>query len=208
MAKDHEHNEEEHEDIIELTSGEKEILAYGFYSQLKLHKEHFSTMQNRYRALTSTWLLASFAGIGFLLSCYINLPFNVLIGVLILCLCGSFGITLIWVLDIVLYNKLWLMAVLELAKLEKEHSWLPKINTLTLAARNNKKYQTYQTYFYIGIITVFVLISTFIFIYYFDFNIWLAILIGFFGLGLLIFISYFMLKTSGELEHVNIDSYL
>src|SRR3989344_8695633 len=96
--KDEPDPDEEIEDVIDVFSGDENILIYGFYAQLTIHKGHFSSMQKRYRSLTSTWLLAAFAGIGYLLSGHaqIELPFNILFGAVFLCFCAGFGITLLW----------------------------------------------------------------------------------------------------------------
>src|SRR5579872_970979 len=208
--KDIDHNsDEDGEDIIDVFQGGEEIIAYGLYSQLKLHKDHFSNMKNRYRGLSSTWFLAAFTGMGFLLSGYenIELPFNTLLGVVILCFCACFGITLLWFVDIVLYQRLWLGTVVELARLEEAHHWLPRINLNTLITRRNKKYRIFQSYFYIGLNTVFILIATITCIYYFYPNIKIVSLTGLIGIALFFLVRYLILKFSGGLEDVTTHSF-
>lgn len=196
-------HEEPVEDVLDFIQKSDERLALGLYSQLKFQKDHFSNMQNRYRGLTSTWLLAAFAGIGFLITCYIQLPFSVLLGILLLCVCSIFGITLLWFLDVVLYQRFWIATVLELAKLENAHSWLPRTNANTLVIRKSKKYRTFQSYFYIGINAVFIIISTIVCLDYISANIISGSVVVSIGIITFLIIAYYMLKYSGEKEKIN-----
>lgn len=179
------------------------------YDQVKLQKTYCSSMQNKYRALTSTWLLAAFVGIGYILSQEhkVELPFNIFLAVILLSFLASFGITLLWFLDVVLYQKLWLGCVVELARLENTHNWLPRINLNTLRMRNSKKFTFFQSYFYIGINSVFIIISMLTAIYVFepDFIGFCAALIS--SIILIYITSRLMLFYSGELEKVTIHSF-
>lgn len=201
--------DEESEDVIDFFGGDDNILIFGFYNQLKQHKNHFSSIQLRYRTLTSTWLLAAFAGIGFLLSGHseIELPFNALFGVILLCFCAGFGTTLLWFLDIVLYQRLWSGTVVEMARLEEAHSWLPPINLNTLMIRKDKKYRFSQSYFYIGINGFFILISMLISLFYFRDDPIAACAIVVLAIALFTAIIYFMQKYSGENEVITTQSF-
>lgn len=198
----------ENEDIIHVLSEENDgALVYGFYNQLTAHKEYFSSMQNRYRSLASTWILAGFFGIGFLQSSNnADSPINSFLGILLLCFCVSFGVALLWFLDIVLYQRLWWGAVVELARLENAHGWLPKVNLNTLTMKRNKKYRFFQSRFYIWINCVFLSIA-FLFILEHIHNIYELALAFFTQLGIIYLIYKTMLYKSGELEIITIQSF-
>lgn len=196
----------EHDALLETSS--ENALIYGFYSQITSHKEYCSSMQNRYRALTSTWVLAGFFGIGHLLSGYENLyiPFSSLFGVLILCVCVGFGVTLLWFLDVVLYQRFWLGTVVELARLEHHYSWLPKCNLNILMMRRSKKFRSTQSFFYIAINYIFILISFTLWMPQMD-NIYQIALLSILVFLVLWAVTKLMRKKSGEFDVITINSF-
>lgn len=199
----------ESEYIIDPTSGEEHSLVYGFYSQIKAQKDHFSNMQIRYRSISSAWLLAAFAGIGLLLSQHnLQLPFNTLIGILILSFCTIFGLTLLWHLDIVLYQKLWLGTVVTLAKLEKDHKWLPRVNLNVLMIKSNKSYRFFQSIYYIGLNCVFILIGALASFIIFPISILNSSIIVILSISLMILMAKIMLAKSGEMEELTAESFI
>lgn len=202
--------EEENEDIIDVFAGHEKILVYGFYTQLKLHNNYCSTMQNRYRSLSSTWLIAAFAGMGFLLSGHgnVELPFSSLLGVVLLCFCSGFGITLLWFLDVVLFQRLWLGTLVELATLEEAHDWLPRISLKAILMRNSKKYRICQSYFYIGINAVLLIIAAVTSAYVFSYSTLIVFLVGGVYVTGFLLMAYCMLKYGGENEKITTKSFL
>ena len=205
-------NEEPHEGkdyIFHLMHEGEDKIIFGLYMILREHKDHFSTMQNRYRALTSTWLLAAFAGMGFLLSGHskIELPFNVLFAIALLCLCTGFGVTLLWFLDVVLYQRFWISTVVEMARIEEKHPWITPTSVNTLLIRKSKKYRLFYSYFYIWINGVLLLIAGMASGYYFQDQL---ATISVLGVGIILFYSlsaYYMMKKSGELDTVTTQSF-
>lgn len=94
---------------------------------LNERERHFNDLQARYRILASTWLLATFAGIGFVFSDHVRLPVEPKVGAALIALAGAFGISLLWVLDVLVYHDL-LIAGYEAGKeLELVFPWLPPI---------------------------------------------------------------------------------
>ncbi len=89
-------------------------------------ERHFNTLQSVYRGLASTWLLAMFAGIGFLL----NLTsVSLWCKHLLIALSGAattVGVFLLWLLDYH-YHRLLLAYFDEGRRLEGEFSWLPQV---------------------------------------------------------------------------------
>jgi hypothetical protein len=197
----------EAEESSELTDAQGVINT--LYNQLKLHKTYCSSMQSKYRALTSTWLLAAFLGIGYVLSRdhQVVLPFNIFLAVIVLSFLGSFGITLLWFLDVVLYQRLWLACVVELARLEHKHRWLPRINLNILEMRRSKRFRFFQSYFYVGINSAFVAISSVTAIVIFGTSIaWSSAVL--FASALAIYLmTKLMLLYSGEMIKADLHSF-
>lgn len=69
-------------------------------------EHHFNNLCFKIRALASTWLLATFAGVGFLLEKTISESIPVDHLLVLLCWAGSIGILVLWILDLQIYQKL------------------------------------------------------------------------------------------------------
>lgn len=69
-------------------------------------EHHFNDLCFKIRTLASTWLLATFAGVGFLLSKTIQYELDIDQLLVLLCWVGSIGIIVLWILDLQIYQKL------------------------------------------------------------------------------------------------------
>ena len=69
-------------------------------------EHHFNDLCFKIRTLASTWLLATFAGVGFLLSKSIQPELRIDQLLVLLCWVGSIGILVLWILDLQIYQKL------------------------------------------------------------------------------------------------------
>jgi hypothetical protein len=102
-------------------------LIWKIYCELGQTERHFNTLQAQYRQMASTWLLAAFGGLGFVLSGKVDprlsIPGDLL--VTFLGLATAFGIGLLWMLDLRVYHRLLDAAFIEGKLLEEKHSWLP-----------------------------------------------------------------------------------
>ena len=98
------------------------------YKELGTYERHFNQMQNVCRSLASTWLLATFAGIGYIFE-RTSTPYGG-IGVRhaasLIALAGGTGIFLLWIIDVMVYHKL-LLAVLNEAQALEAKTALPKL---------------------------------------------------------------------------------
>lgn len=94
-------------------------------SELGENERHFNNLQHNYRTLASTWLLAMFAGIGYVLTAK-DLPFIPQPIIAFLGLAAACGITLLWNLDLRVYHQLLESCFVEGLKLEKKYNWLPR----------------------------------------------------------------------------------
>jgi hypothetical protein len=69
-------------------------------------EHHFNNLCFKIRTLASTWLLATFAGVGFLITKSIEPNLKVENILVLLCWVGSLGILVLWILDLQIYQKL------------------------------------------------------------------------------------------------------
>ncbi len=110
-------------------------------------ERHFNTIQGIYRGLASTWLLAMFGGIGYIL----GKPYPMHLLTALLGLALVFGIALLWMLDVLVYHRLLLAAFEEGKNLEDAHAWLPRIRTRMREGDRHEKARQCATWFYIGV---------------------------------------------------------
>jgi len=115
-------------------------------------ERHFNGLQHQYRVLASTWILAVFAAAGFIL---INneaisnvLPIEIAISGL--ALVGAVGITLLWIIDLRVYQLLLRDYFDAGVKLEQEHTWLPQIRTRMLQKTYGHGVASYVALFYLS----------------------------------------------------------
>ena len=91
------------------------------------YERAFNQLQHQYRALSSGWMLAEFAGVQFVLSHFGQLPVPDALMLLAIGLAGAVGITLLWSLDLRVYHQLLESCFVEGLKLERQHPWLPRL---------------------------------------------------------------------------------
>ncbi len=211
LMTDFKSEEEPDEELVhEHTHHEYINLVDGLYTQLKFHKEHFSTMQNKCRALSSTWFLASIAGIGYLLAQHseIEITFNIFLAIMILSFSAGLGTTLLWYVDIMLYKKLWLANVVALAKLEREYHWLPRANLNILIMLRSRIYRFSQGTTYIGINALLVAIISISAIFYFTpVEMYKILIIVVLAAAIIYGMVHQMLKLGFDLEKATMDDY-
>jgi hypothetical protein len=104
--------------------------AWDCFREFEAAERHFNTLQSQYRALASTWLLAAFGGIGFLVAQpRLTIPIDTLVAVSGIGIAATVGITLLWNLDLLVYHALMFEYFQAGLELEDEHAWLPKVRT-------------------------------------------------------------------------------
>lgn len=101
-------------------------------AEISRAEQHFNVLETEYRKLASTWLLAAFGAMGYIMTAK-GLPVPsgpTLFGIAV---AASIGIQLLWMVDLLTYHQLLLANFLEGWRLEKMHGFLPKvrINMLT-----------------------------------------------------------------------------
>jgi hypothetical protein len=117
-------------------------------------EKHFNDLQSRYRALASTWLLAAFGGIGFVLSTDLKMavPKDAIVaGIAVV---GALGIALLWVVDVLVYHELLIASHVAGQQLEKALSWLPPIRTHFSVKKKHWPVRKYIALFYVAGVNV------------------------------------------------------
>ncbi len=116
---------------ITITNVDKEFFdrVWALVKGLEDREKHFNDLQSRYRILASTWLLAAFAGIGFVFSTTLKAPVSTELVATSTALAGATGIMLLWVLDVVVYHDLLIAGYVAGKRLEDLFQWLSPVRT-------------------------------------------------------------------------------
>ena len=96
----------------------------GFIKEIGEEERHFNNVSSTYKTMASTWLLAVFGGIGFILANAIEPKLLLTAGI---GLAGGIGIFLLWLMDMRVYQQLLVANFVEGLRMEKENSWLPQV---------------------------------------------------------------------------------
>jgi hypothetical protein len=137
---------------VTLDTVDKELFdrIWSIYTEMGTEERHFNELQSTYRALASTWLLATFAAVGFLLSEKLtSCPIDKLLIIVAIGIMSSIGIMLMWNLDLKVYHPLLAAAFRQGRILEKQYSWLPQMRTNMLHRMNEKGVIPRVIWFYI-----------------------------------------------------------
>ena len=131
-----------------LTDPETER-AWAILCELRAAEEHFNTIKAQCRTLASTWLLAAFGAMGFLLTqqLAIGLPTEVI--VLGVALAASLGLTLLWILDLLVYHRLLDASFLEALKIEARYPSLPQVHHNMRASQAKGQTPNLLAWFYL-----------------------------------------------------------
>ena len=101
--------------------------VWKIYCELGQIERHFNNAQSTYRALTSSWLLAAFGAIGFVLSRELALRIPGELVIASIGMAAAVGVYLLWVLDLLVTQRLLDAAYIEARNLENSHAWLPQV---------------------------------------------------------------------------------
>lgn len=134
---------------------EDNLLIYGAYSQIAEFLQHYNGIQATYRTFASSWLLATFIGIGYSLSSKeIGLPFHPLVTVAFICLASTTGVILIWYMDLIVCEQSIAAVVYEGIELEKKNAWLPRYYHNINRIGSLLSYVNLKSFFYLGCIAI------------------------------------------------------
>ena len=130
---------------------ESRKLTWEMWKDLGDQCKHFNTLESGYRGLASTWLLAAFGGIGFILDG--SLPKQALL-VSAVGAAAAIGIFLVWLLDIMVYHRLLAAVFSEQIRLEQEEAWLPQSAHKMMAAHEGRGVLRRVVWFYVMAFTI------------------------------------------------------
>jgi len=91
-------------------------------------ERHFNTLQSVYRGVASSWLLAAFGAVGYLLFDKDGKVMHPWMAGGI-CILGALGICLLWMLDLHIYHRLLEAAFKQGRDLETTFAWLPRFRS-------------------------------------------------------------------------------
>jgi len=95
--------------------------------QIGTQEMHFNTLCADFKKMASTWLLASFGGIGFLITSDLGIGIDIYFLIGAVAAAGATGIYLLWVVDLLVYQRLLSSAFTWRGEIEKAHPWLPQV---------------------------------------------------------------------------------
>lgn len=135
----------------------KEELMWKAAGELFASERHFNQMQNQCRTLASTWLLAAFAGIGFLYKEHVFVdPARAAVFV---ALSAAAGIFLLWILDVKVWHRLLLANSMAGYRLERENSWMPTVRKYISHTKGFFPVRVHLSFFYCLAIELLVLVA-------------------------------------------------
>ena len=186
--------------IIDPINEEKSSICYGLYSKLLNLQNYYNQIQNSNKKVAATWLIASFIGMGYVFSKKAShLPLDPLILLIIIAFGTICGITLLWFLDIYVYQTYFYAIILENLKFEKKYEWFPKVNKHIGVLESDSKKQLNQSNFYMGCNFILMLIITFALLFFVKFSfIYSPIIVVSF-----VVLVFFIRKTMIHIEHPN-----
>lgn len=182
---------------------ERRLLVFAVYSKLLNAARHHGMLQTNYRLIASTWLLATFAAIGLILSAEEALPFNDFLSVAIVSLIGDFGLLLLWYEDSVVQELLLDLNVLEAFNLEKKERWLPQLHHTFVHLYSKHSILRVKVVFFSGCKTILLFLTTIsLAIYFYSFGWCYSLLSVITTCGFNYLISRMMIKKSTSFDHL------
>ena len=173
--------------------------VWKFYTEIGALECHFSKLQNQYRTLASTWLLAAFAATGFLISKQdLIISIDALLLVAGIGIAAGIGITLLGNLDLMAYHPLLFAYFREGLNLERDYPWLPQARTNIRERMKGRGVTDRISLFYIAAESVTLSIAGFSLacLSYIHVGIIIAVLIGVLWSSLMVILGLYMFRSA------------
>jgi hypothetical protein len=90
----------------QITADTPDPLVLDMYKHLAEQSQHFNGIESTYRTLASTWLLASFGGMGFILKDLDQYKGQQALFIAAVAVAAAVGIVLLWLMDLRVYHRL------------------------------------------------------------------------------------------------------
>ena len=122
-------------------------------------ERHFNDIQARHRNMASVWLLATFGGIGFIISEKISINIEQELLIAGIAAAGCIGMALLWVVDLLVYHRLLDSCFIEGLILEKKYPWLPRFRTNMMKTQEGQGVLFRVVGFYLAPIVLLILVA-------------------------------------------------
>ncbi len=122
--------------------------VFQIYKELGEYERHFNHINGIYKSLASTWLLAFFGAIGYVLTSNFSHPEQSMF-IFGLGLAASVGVLLLWLIDMRVYQNLLTACFHQGRALEQGFAWLPPLRYLMTRTQVGGKARTNLVWFYI-----------------------------------------------------------
>jgi lysylphosphatidylglycerol synthetase-like protein (DUF2156 family) len=133
----------------QITADTPDPLVLDMYKHLAEQSQHFNGIESTYRTLASTWLLASFGGMGFILKDLDQYKGQQALFIAAVAVAAAVGIVLLWLMDLMVYHRLLAAAFAEQLQMETRHAWLPQVARGMMAAHGGKGVTPKVVWFYL-----------------------------------------------------------
>ena len=116
-------------EVLNIENVDQDTFNTNWSAYLSLNSlyNYYHQASNIIKQYAITWVLAVFFGIGYLLSAkLVNFPFPYLVAIILIAITGIAGLTLMWGLDLLNYQKFMNSLCQESLNFENKFDWLPK----------------------------------------------------------------------------------
>jgi hypothetical protein len=126
-------------------------------NRLAENERHFHTIQAGVRGLASTWTLAAFASIAIVLKKETDVTwlFHPFALVILICLMVNFGLSILWIIDQMVYQRLFNTNYIAGLRLEQQFSFIPPVRAIQRLSAGKMSIASWVKFFYIGPILAF-----------------------------------------------------
>src|ERR1044071_4578566 len=126
-------------------------------NRLAENERHFHTIQAGVRGLASTWTLAAFASIAIVLKqekgvTWLFPPFAL---VILICLMVNIGLSVLWIIDQMVYQRLFNTNYIAGLRLEQQFSFIPPVRAIQRLSAGEMSIASWVKFSYIGPILAF-----------------------------------------------------
>lgn len=128
-------------------------------------EHHFNNLCFKIRTLASTWLLATFAGVGFLISKSIDQSLNIGDLTVLLCWAGSLGIFTLWILDIQVYQKILNAWFEQRQSIEANNPAFPQLHQAIVKTQPGGRATNLIKLYYVGLFSAPLLLANYLCLY-------------------------------------------
>lgn len=182
-------------------NAKNKLLLFGIYSKLLSDGRLYGTKQTRYRIMASTWLFATLAACGILLSSEELLPIDHLLAVVIVCSLGSLATYAVWYEDTITLETLLDISVIEALKIESKNPFIPQLHHRFLHLFSRGSAPHVKAFFFVGCKTILIILVTISFgIYLYPISSLYSILSVIITIAINIFSTRIMIKKNLQIS--------